>query len=432
MKNVMVETTTKEYLEEVKNGGISLDVCIQRGDNKWTLMQKCSLVESILKGFVIPPIYTASYEGTKVVVDGLQRTTAIKGFCNNEYALEGVEDSFSGKKFNDLDSNSKQRICEYKLSVVDGGDVSEEELSEMFLRLNNGSALTKTQKTRGHLGCAVASWSKEMCEHPLFTKLASYTEKQLKDDAPLECLLQGILLIHGCLGDSNGNMYEWKNISRDTVQNYVKETLSNVSADELAGYTEVIEYLDTADFTKNYEKSFIPVLIVLGKYAIKAGVSNEDFNKYITHMRGNRPVGYSSFKGSGNVSKAKTVGRIKVMIEDFDKWFVDVDKPFINLNASNRKKAKKDKVITEAEHKSESKTENTVVEEVDISETRTDEVSNPNGVEESVSEETVGSDATGDISSEPADTTVEGSASDSSEADAEHPSDGSDGTEEVA
>ena len=41
-------------------------------------------------------------------------------------------------------------------------------------------------------------------------------------------------------------------------------------------------------------------------------------------------------------------------------------------------------------------------------------------------------EATGDISSELADMTVEGSASDSSEADAEHPSDGSDGTEEVA
>lgn len=429
MQNIMVETMVKEYLEEVKNGDFLLDVSFQRGNDKWNIMQKSLLINSIISGFVIPPLYIAECEGKKVLFDGLQRTTAIREFYNNEYALEGVDASINGKKFSELDSESQQKICEYKLCISCVGELSKDELVEVFLCINNGTALTKPQKTRGYLGYDVASWTKKMCEHPLFTKLASFTERQLKDDASLECLLQGIMLIHGCLGDSNGDMYEWKNISRDTVQNYAKEILSNVSEEELAGYAEVIEYLDTADFTENYEKSFIPVLIVLGKYAIKAGVSNEDFNKYITHMRGNRPAGYSSFKGSGNVSKAKTVGRIKVIIEDFNKWFVDVDKPLINLNASNRKKAKKAKAVTEVENKAESKIENTVV---GISETRTDAVSDPNGVEEPVLEETVGADATDDISTEPVDMTVEGNATASSEVVAEQPSDGSDGTEEVA
>lgn len=404
MKKDMVETTAKEYLEKVENGSISLDVSVQRRDDQWSLAQKSSLIESMMKGYPIPAICVVTYEGTTVVIDGLQRTTAIKGFYNDEYALEGVEESLSGKKFSELDAQNQQMFCEYRLSLMDGGVVSGKELIEVFLRLNNGTALSKTQKTRGFLGISVAKWAKEMCEHPLFTKMASFTARQLRDDAPLECLLQGIMLIHACLGDDEGNLYPWKNISRNEVQKYGRDILSKVSQKQLDGYAEVIKYLDSADVTHNYEKTFIPALIVLGKYAMMSGVSNQAFNEYLVHMRTNLPVGYGEFTGAGNVSKAKTVGRIKILINDFNSKFTELKKPEINLDASRKNSAKKVTNSAGVQKKSEEKAE-----EVPASISSSDANDNvPTGASEQLAEDR---------------------ASGSTEADAETVNDVSDGTE---
>lgn len=341
MKKEIKNVTINAYVKDVENGKLSLDVSVQRGDDKWTTAQRSKLVEAVLKDYPIPPICIATFEGKKIVYDGLQRTTALRKFCNDVFALESVDAVWCGKNFSELDEEDKKKFLEYELTFMDAGEVSAEELTELFLNLNNGTALTKTQKTRGHLGHTVAEWAKKMCSQPLFTKLAKLTEAQLKADAPLECLLQGILLIHGCLGNSDGERFEWKNISRDEVQKYSAEVLAKASASELEEYAQVIEYLNTADVTNNYEKTFIPSLIVLGKYAMLSGVSNEEFNHYVEHLRNNLPKGYGIFKGAGSVSKAKTVGKIKVLIDDFNEKFPDVKKPEINLDSSRKKATKK-------------------------------------------------------------------------------------------
>ncbi len=353
MKKAITVTKVEDYIRDVKNGSISLNVPVQRGDDQWSMQQKSKFIETLIMDYPVHAIHTVSYEGVQVVIDGLQRTTAIRGFYHDDYALEGVDEALCGKTFSKLDEEYKQKFQEREISLMCAGEVDYERLAQVFLRLNNGTGLSKVQKTRGVFGDLVAKWLHEMCEHLLFTKRATFTPRQLKEDAPLECLLQGILLINACLGDSEGKMYSWTNISRDAVQKYCVEILSKASKKELDSYCDVIKYLDTADIKDNYEKTFIPVLIVLAKYAIMSGVSNEDFNKYIEHMRINLPTGYSAFKGAGNVSKVKTIGRIKVIIDDFNEAFPKEEKPAINLDASRRRPAQKEAAMEKTADKAE-------------------------------------------------------------------------------
>ena len=64
--------TIAQYMEEVKAEKISLNVSIQRGDDKWTPAQKSKLIETVLKGYPVPSIYIADFAGKQIVYDGLQ------------------------------------------------------------------------------------------------------------------------------------------------------------------------------------------------------------------------------------------------------------------------------------------------------------------------------------------------------------------------
>ena len=341
MNNGINMVTIDQYMEEVKAEKISLNVSIQRGDDKWTPAQKSKLIETVLKGYPVPTIYTADFAGRQIVYDGLQRTTALKKFINNEFALKNVDAAWCDKTFSELDEEDKEKILMRELSFMHAGEVSAEELSELFLNLNNGTPLTKVQKSRGILGNSVAEWTKEMCSHALFTDMAQFTPRQIKDDAALECLLQGILLIHGCLGNSNGDRYEWKSISRDEVQKYSEEILSKTSKEELEKYEKVIEYIDSSQYKNQFDKTFIPIVVVLGRYAMDSNISQKDFHTYLQKIVLKRPDGYDEYLGSGNVFKAKTVGRLKTVVENFKQYFPDAVTPEINLDTSTKKASSK-------------------------------------------------------------------------------------------
>lgn len=321
MKNLCNVTISSipvhQYLGMISDKRISLGVDIQRGADKWDSKQKSKLIASIINQDMIPPIATVIYKNKKCVIDGLQRTTAICQFSDNEFALEGVGGELEGKRYFDLAETDRKKFDYREIHVLSQGVVDEDKMEELFLNLNNGTPLNKTQKTRAYLGGTVAAWADEMCKHPLFTLYASFTNRQIQDDGIFESLIQGLLLIEGMIPDSNGEVYGWKNISKDEVQRFGKEVLSKTEADKLKEYKAVIEYLDTMEFVNEYKKTFIPALILLAKCAIDANVPTEVFEGYITIFMKKKPKAYTSNMGSSNISRKQTIGRVKALFEDF-------------------------------------------------------------------------------------------------------------------
>ena len=94
-----------EYLRKINRGQVILNPDFQR-NLVWKPKQKSKFIESILMNLPIPPIYLKKESGGKyIVVDGLQRTTALMEFVNNDYALDGLEalSKLNGCRFKDLD-----------------------------------------------------------------------------------------------------------------------------------------------------------------------------------------------------------------------------------------------------------------------------------------------------------------------------------------
>ena len=76
----------KRLVEERKE--LVIDPDFQRND-VWSPKQSAELVESILMGIPIPTIYLFEMkDGSKQVVDGRQRISAILNFLNNKFSLK--------------------------------------------------------------------------------------------------------------------------------------------------------------------------------------------------------------------------------------------------------------------------------------------------------------------------------------------------------
>jgi hypothetical protein len=325
-KNYDVEIV--EVKKMIDNSVLNLEYPIQRNDEQWNLQTRKELISSILEDSPIPPIYVAVIDGKKNVIDGKQRLSNIRRFLDDEFEIDTDEGSMT---FSKLDIKNKEKINKYKLAINEGEYPDSDTVYKMFIRLNSGKSLTASQLYPAYLGKDVANWSNNMLQHDLFTKQAKFTTKQKNDDAMRESLLQGVCMIHGCLGDSYGNIQPFKSISRKEITNYVKNTLSKADNKTLEDFQEAIVFMDGVNINEAIEKTFIPSLIVLTKYAILSEVDKEDYINFLKDLLLNKPDSYRENMGAGNVSRRKTMGRLKALIEEFNRRFPDLKKPLICL-----------------------------------------------------------------------------------------------------
>src|SRR5690606_19752502 len=80
-----------EYLRQLDKGKITIQPDFQR-NQVWNNKQKSRFIESIILNFPLPPIYlNETKDSAYIVIDGLQRTTALKQFYSGEFALTGLE-----------------------------------------------------------------------------------------------------------------------------------------------------------------------------------------------------------------------------------------------------------------------------------------------------------------------------------------------------
>lgn len=128
----------------------------------WEEKHKIALIETILLGYDIPPVYLWQQEpdpnsgiARYSVVDGQQRIGAIFSFLNNEFSLsrkhlsEQSNHPWINKRFNDLDDDSKRTIWSYQLKVekIDS-EIEKEQIQKLFLRLNMTNKSLNPQELR--------------------------------------------------------------------------------------------------------------------------------------------------------------------------------------------------------------------------------------------------------------------------------------------
>ncbi|WP_134990228.1 GmrSD restriction endonuclease domain-containing protein, partial [Streptococcus mitis] len=137
----------------------------------WSKLQASRLIESILMGLPLPSIFLVQIEedGRKkyLVIDGLQRITAINSFIKNRrlpnsklknsagFALSGVNKKFDGKTFDELDSEGLADNLELNtINVIEfkqSSPYTESAIYQVFERLNSGGTSLTSQQIRNSI-----------------------------------------------------------------------------------------------------------------------------------------------------------------------------------------------------------------------------------------------------------------------------------------
>jgi hypothetical protein len=183
---------------------------------RWSDYQKTKLIESILLGIPIPPIFVSQREdGIWDVVDGLQRLSTIyefvgilkdeKGNIREPLTLQKTEylPSLTGKVWEDEEhpnGSSKgltpvQRLL-IKRAKIDVNILLKESDAfakyELFQRLNTGGSIATAQELRNcilvALNPSLYRWIKELSENENFQSCIALSEKELEVQYNIEIL----------------------------------------------------------------------------------------------------------------------------------------------------------------------------------------------------------------------------------------------------
>ncbi|MCU0518573.1 MAG: DUF262 domain-containing protein [Oscillatoria sp. Prado101] len=160
----------------------------QRQAGIWTDIAKSRLIESILIRIPLPAFYMdATNEDKWLVIDGLQRLTALKQFViDKQLRLKGLDylKEIEGKNYDEIPRNYQRRIKETVLTVylIEKGTPPEVKFN-IFSRINTGGLPLSPQELRHALNAGKATkLLAQLAGSQEFRKATgNFTKKRMED-----------------------------------------------------------------------------------------------------------------------------------------------------------------------------------------------------------------------------------------------------------
>ena len=180
-------------VKRIRHDEINLSPDFQRKGGIWTDDAQSRLIESILIRIPLPAFYVdATNEDSWLVVDGLQRLTALKRFIvEQSLALHGLEflHQWEGKRFTELPRSLQRRIEETGVTIFAIQKGTPEEVKfNIFKRINTGGLPLSPQEIRNALnGARVRQFILKLVQSQEF-KLATSSSIKDKRMADRECV----------------------------------------------------------------------------------------------------------------------------------------------------------------------------------------------------------------------------------------------------
>ncbi|WP_368559609.1 DUF262 domain-containing protein [Acinetobacter indicus] len=274
---------------------------------RWSLIQKSRLIESILLGIPLPPIFVSvDKDSIWTVIDGVQRLSSILQFTgyldtyvadNSRDDLDDAEESveqnsqtesssenlenlgqsfqltglkklknLNGVSWQDLGSSIQRLIKRHFLDIVSISTVKYEETKfEMFQRLNTGGSQLSDQEKRN---CLIIMKDetfydaiRNFVNHSKFTKLLTLKNERIQQDYHIELLLRFLIAKAGKYNLENYSISY--TLMKEFIDDEAIALISNSDFDinkELRNLDRVSELLyelfDVKSFKKNGKGSF--------------------------------------------------------------------------------------------------------------------------------------------------------------------------------
>ena len=258
----------------IHKGIYKIDHTYQREAGAWSKYDEQYLIDTILRGFGMPAIFIHKRDGFNYIVDGQQRINTIWKFQESELSLnpeisdeiinnpqnKEENDDNPSYFYNELSEEWKHKFDSYPLLIIKLDDYTDEEVRELFKRLQRGKPLSPGEILNAYPGDIVLAM-RELASNKFFSDIinAGNTRYRYNHIAAQLMFLesQGIRTIHPKA------LYEFfeknKNLGIDSgiiktvkhVLNYVNKSFLTKTP-EIKGAWIISLYLLTSYLLKNY------------------------------------------------------------------------------------------------------------------------------------------------------------------------------------
>lgn len=192
---------------------------------RWSNEQRSRLIESIIMGLPIPPIFLIeNEEGILELIDGLQRTSSVLQFLDHEaidqpqLVLEGCDfiDHLNGKTLDQIDTVTRLKIKRTPIRATIINKSGDEFVKyELFKRLNTGGSLLSAQEIRNCSSRMVEGGAnfyenlQQLSNFPAFVSAtARLPQSMIETRANEELVLRFFALVNS-RETFKGNIEEW-------------------------------------------------------------------------------------------------------------------------------------------------------------------------------------------------------------------------------
>lgn len=159
LKYTITDLEIETIYSRIKENDIDLQPDFQRGE-VWSEKKKKKLVDTILRGWQIPPIHLVETpKFVDEVLDGQQRLATIRDFIDGKIKIDGnitpQDDSIKkldGLTYETLDNDTKRKFKKFSIRMIRLTEFKPEEPAELFYRLNQPATLTSAEQRNAFIG----------------------------------------------------------------------------------------------------------------------------------------------------------------------------------------------------------------------------------------------------------------------------------------
>lgn len=238
------------------------------------------------------------------------------------------EFELAGKKFDALDPEVQEMILSRTLITytIISENVTDEEIEDLFFRMNNGTGLSVAHKTKPLMGTEWAKRIVKVGNHDLFNRnIAAFSPAQLKSEGHLIAIMQTMMMMDD---------YAYKNVSQRVISEY-GETFKEDNKRKVELLDKVEKALDYLDQTFSSKQGFLlkkvnfPMTVLTAIDAMEKGIKHEMFNEWAYEFTeacktkesiGFFPTTYMDYSGIGSTDLPKALGRLKEMKRHFNDY----------------------------------------------------------------------------------------------------------------
>lgn len=317
MKDLQVKTRAlSSLLKDIAKNKYDFNHPLQRQSGQWNKLSMSKLIDSAIRLYPIyPALVVDNGDDTYGVIDGKQRLTIFTSYANNEFALhkslspvdiDGTEYEIAGKKFEKLDEEVKERFRAREFQLYIMSNATENDIREIFARINSSKGLTNTQKRTVVENEELAKVVFELKSHPVFTKITTPTQRKKDEDKDI---VRQVLML-----SEMSNEYDFGSFRNEDMNKFIERYNGNINYGKVETIKEAMTALDTAFDTISVNKVTVPILIYGYYRVVKDKKGMQKWNDWVKNFIETYDTNeeYKQYcNGSGTASSEMVKGRLQ-------------------------------------------------------------------------------------------------------------------------